>query len=80
MSKKCNITNKKAIFSNSRSHAMNKTRRRWMLNLRKITIVKNGVKKRINVSVSTYRTLKKKNKLLINNSESAQFRSEKYVT
>ena len=60
MSRKDEITKKGPLFGNKRSHALNATRRRWNLNLQKVTIEENGKKKVIKVSVKTMKTLKKK--------------------
>ncbi len=50
MARKCAITGKKASFGNSRSHAMNSSRRSWGANLQKVRILINGKPKRVYVS------------------------------
>lgn len=55
MSRVCAITGKGALSGNKRSHALNATRRKWNVNLQKVTI--NG--KTEYVSARALRTLKK---------------------
>ena len=55
MSRVCAITGKSAMSGNKRSHAMNATRRKWNVNLQKVTI--NG--RTEYVSVRALKTLKK---------------------
>lgn len=50
MARVCHITGKKAGSGNMRSHAMNKTRRKWGANLQKVRILVNGKPKRVYVS------------------------------
>lgn len=64
MSRKDQITNKKAMSGNSRSHALNHSRRQWGLNLQKVEIKeKNGKTKKVRVTARTMKTLRKNNKL-----------------
>lgn len=60
MSRRDDITGKSAMSGNKRSHALNSSRRKWNLNLQKVTIVENGKKKQVKVSAKTARTLRKK--------------------
>ncbi|MCR8613000.1 MAG: 50S ribosomal protein L28 [Mycoplasma sp.] len=60
MSRKDDITGKGPLFGNKRSHALNASRRKWNLNLQKVTIMDNGKKRVIKASTKTARTLKKK--------------------
>lgn len=60
MSKKCEITGKKALSGNKRSHALNATRRKWNVNLQKVNIVINGKNKKLRISTRTLKTLKYK--------------------
>ncbi|PSM52517.1 50S ribosomal protein L28 [Campylobacter blaseri] len=60
MSKRCAITGKGAMSGNNVSHANNKTRRRFLPNLRTIRVtLEDGTTKRIKVAASTLRTMKK---------------------
>lgn len=64
MSRKDDLTNKGPLFGNTRSHAMNHSRRRWNLNLQTVRITsEDGSKIKIKVSAKTLKTLKKQNKL-----------------
>lgn len=64
MARKDDITKKGPLSGNSRSHAMNHSRRVWNLNLQTV-VVKDGPgkTKRVKVSAKTLKTLKKQNKL-----------------
>jgi len=65
MSRRDEITNKGPLSGNSRSHAMNASRRRWNLNLQTVKImVSPGKTKKVKVSVKTMKTLRKHNKLV----------------
>ena len=59
MSRQDQVTGKKSLKGNKRSHAMNATRRHFGLNLQKITIVEKGKKKVLKVTAKTARTLRK---------------------
>lgn len=65
MSRKDEITGKKAMSGNLRSHAMNHSKRKFNLNLQKATIMDdNGARKTILVSARTKKGLRKNNKLI----------------
>ncbi|MBN4089329.1 50S ribosomal protein L28 [Mycoplasma enhydrae] len=54
------LTGQKALSGNKRSHALNATRRKFDLNLQKVTVkTDNGSKKTLRVTVKNARTLKK---------------------
>ncbi len=61
MSRKSDLTGKGPLYGNHRSHAMNANRRRWNLNLQKVSIIDPITKKKIKVKISAkeLRTLKK---------------------
>lgn len=59
MSRVDELTGKKALKGNRRSHAMNATIRTFGLNLQKVTVVENGQKRTLRVTAKTARTLKK---------------------
>ena len=50
MAKECVITGRKARTGNTRSHALNSSRRTWGANLQKVRILVNGKPKRVWVS------------------------------
>jgi len=52
MAKVCNICGKKPITGNNISHAHNKTRRRWLPNLRSVRAQIDGRVKRMRVCAS----------------------------
>ena len=62
MSKKCELTGKIPLAGNNVSHANNKTRRRFLPNLKKVTFTSKLLKRNIklNVSNSAVRTVDKK--------------------
>ncbi|MDR0674831.1 MAG: 50S ribosomal protein L28 [Mycoplasmataceae bacterium] len=64
MSRKDQISGKKPLRGNKRSHALNHSRRVWNVNLQTVRI-KTGktTSKRVKVSARTVKTLKKQNKL-----------------
>lgn len=56
---KCYITGKTTTFGNTRSHALNSTRRKWKANLQTVTIIdEDGNKKKVKISA---KALKKEN-------------------
>lgn len=60
MSRKDDLTNKGPMSGNKRSHALNATKRKFNLNLQRISVVlENGSRKKIKVSAKTAKTLKK---------------------
>lgn len=63
MSRQDQITGKKAMSGNYRSHALNATRRKFNLNLQKVTLVENGKKVTYRVSAKTARTLRKQGRI-----------------
>ncbi|WP_127942708.1 MULTISPECIES: 50S ribosomal protein L28 [unclassified Mycoplasma] len=63
MARKDAITGKGAMSGNLRSHAMNASRRKFELNLQKVTVVEDGRKKTLRVSAKTAKTLKKQGRV-----------------
>ena len=60
MSKRCAITGKGPMIGNNVSHANNKTKRRFLPNLRTIRVtLEDGNTRKIKVAASTLRTMKK---------------------
>ncbi|MBO7154553.1 MAG: 50S ribosomal protein L28 [Campylobacter sp.] len=63
MSRKCAITGKGPMVGNNVSHANNKTKRRFMPNLRTVRVMlEDGTTRKIRVAASTLRTMKKQSK------------------
>ena len=62
MTKKCELTGKNPLKGHKVSHANNKTKRRFLPNLKKITFTSNLLKKNIklNVTISALRSVDKK--------------------
>ncbi len=60
MARQDEITGKKPMSGNNRSHALNWTKRKFGLNLQKVTIIEKGKKKKVKVTAKTAKTLKKK--------------------
>jgi len=60
MARKCSITGKGPMTGYNVSHAHNKTKRRFLPNLRTVRItLEDGTRKKIKVAASTLRTMKK---------------------
>lgn len=65
MARKDTLTGKGPLSGNSRSHALNATKRKWNLNLQKIKVSdENGRTFTIKVSARTLKTLKKQDKIV----------------
>lgn len=63
MSRQDQITGKRAMSGNTRSHAMNATKRTFNLNLQNVTINEGGQKKKVRVTARTAKTLKKQGRI-----------------
>ncbi|CUU86976.1 50S ribosomal protein L28 [Campylobacter hyointestinalis] len=60
MSKRCAITGKGPMTGNNVSHANNRTKRRFMPNLRTVRVMlEDGTTRKIKVAASTLKTMKK---------------------
>ncbi len=59
MARKCEISGKGPMSGNTRSHALNATRRKWNVNLQKATILVNGKPQKVKISARALRTLRK---------------------
>lgn len=60
MARKCSVTGKGPLRGYNVSHAHNKTKRRFLPNLRTVRItLEDGTRKKIKVAASTLRTMKK---------------------
>ncbi len=61
MSRMCQISGKRALVGNNVSHANNKTKKRFLPNLRTVRIkLEDGTSKKIKIAASTLRTIRKK--------------------
>lgn len=59
MSRVCQLTGKRSMSGNARSHSLRATRRRWNVNLHTYTVEIDGKKYKIKMSARAYRTLHK---------------------
>ncbi|MBE0490694.1 MAG: 50S ribosomal protein L28 [Sulfurospirillum sp.] len=60
MARRCAITGKGPMTGNNVSHANNKTKRRFLPNLRTVRVtLEDGTTRKIKVAASTLRTMKK---------------------
>jgi len=60
MARKCSVTGKGPMTGYNVSHAHNKTKRRFLPNLRTVRItLEDGTRKKIKVAASTLRTMRK---------------------
>ena len=61
MAKVCQLTGKRALSGNKRSHALNASRRKWNVNLQKTTIMVDGKPKKVVASARAIKSLRKAN-------------------
>ena len=59
MARKCAITGKGALTGNRRSHALNATKRKWNVNLQKVTLMVDGKPTKVRISARALKTLRK---------------------
>ncbi len=60
MARRCAVTGKGPMVGNNVSHAHNKTKRRFLPNLRTVRVtMEDGTTRKIRVAASTLRTMKK---------------------
>ena len=59
MARKCEVSGKGPMSGNTRSHALNATRRKWNVTLQKATILVNGKPKKVKISARELRSLRK---------------------
>lgn len=62
MARVCEVTGKKPMSGNNRSHSLHATRRKWNVNLQKVTVMVDGKPKKVRVSARALKTLKGKAK------------------
>lgn len=60
MARVCEITGKRPMSGNNRSHSLKATRRKWGVNLQNVTLIVNGKPKKMKVSARALKTLKGK--------------------
>ncbi len=58
MSRVCEISGKRALSGNNRSHSLRATRRKWNVNLQNVTIMVDGKPKKVRISARALKTLK----------------------
>ena len=58
MSRICQVSGKKPMSGNRRSHSLRATRRKWNVNLQKVHVVIDGKPQTIKVSARALKTLK----------------------
>ncbi len=63
MTRKCEISGIGPLSGNTRSHALNSTKRKWNVNLQKVKMKVDGKETVVKISARTLRTLKKKGKI-----------------
>jgi large subunit ribosomal protein L28 len=62
MARRCSVSGKGPMVGNNVSHANNKTKRRFLPNLRTVRItLEDGTTKKIKISAKELRTMRKKN-------------------
>ncbi len=62
MARRCSVSGKGPMVGNNVSHAHNKTKRRFLPNLRTVRItLEDGTTKKIKISAKELRTMRKKN-------------------
>lgn len=59
MARTCQLSGKKPLSGNKRSHALNTTKRKWNVNLQKATILVNGKPTKVVASARALKTLRK---------------------
>ncbi|NLC05031.1 MAG: 50S ribosomal protein L28 [Erysipelothrix sp.] len=58
MSRVCAVSGKKAMSGNKRSHSLRATRRKWNVNLQKVTVMVDGKPQRVRMSARALKSLK----------------------
>ena len=59
MSRRCQVSGRGPMSGNTRSHALNSSRRRWNVNLQKATILVDGKPTKVKISARELSTLSK---------------------
>lgn len=72
MSRTCSYTKRRPLTGNNRSHSLRATRRRWNLNLQKVTYIdENGKRVTARLSTKAIRTIRKNDRATANSTEAA---------
>lgn len=58
MPRVCAISGKKVMSGNKRSHSLRATRRKWNVNLQKVTLMVDGKPKQMRISARALKSLK----------------------
>ncbi|MEE3488598.1 MAG: 50S ribosomal protein L28 [Bulleidia sp.] len=58
MSRVCEVSGKRPMSGNARSHSLRATRRKWNVNLQKVHVIVDGKPQTIKVSARALKTLK----------------------
>lgn len=58
MPRVCAVSGKKAMSGNKRSHSLRATRRKWNVNLQKVTLMVDGKPKKVRISARALKSLK----------------------
>ncbi len=58
MSRVCQITGKRALSGNNRSHSLRATRRKWNVNLQTVKVIIDGKPQKVRISARALKTLK----------------------
>ncbi len=56
---RCSICGRGPQFGHSRSHSMKATKRRWQVNVQRVTIYRHGRRERVKICTRCLRTLSK---------------------
>ena len=59
MSRVCELSGKGPLSGNRRSHSLRATRRKWNVNLQKVTLLVDGKPKKVRISARALKTLRK---------------------
>ncbi len=58
MPRVCAVSGKKALSGNKRSHSLRATRRKWNVNLQKVTLIVDGKPQKVRISTRALKSLK----------------------
>ncbi len=56
---RCSICGRGPQFGHNRSHSMKATKRRWQVNVQRVTIYRNGRRERVRICTRCLRTMSK---------------------
>ena len=58
MPRVCAVSGKKALHGNKRSHSLRATRRKWNVNLQRVTLMVDGKPQKVRISARALKALK----------------------